>query len=38
MKQDRTIHRRVLDYAYLDTEALYRDFHITASGYTEVSA
>lgn len=38
MKQDRTIHRRVLDYAYLDTEALYRDFHITASGYTEEQA
>ena len=35
MKRDHTVHRRVLDYAYQDTDALYRDFDISASGYTE---
>ena len=33
--KDGTIHRRVLDYAYTDTETLYRDFHISEQGYTE---
>lgn len=33
--KDGAIHRRVLDYAYTDTETLYRDFHISEQGYTE---
>lgn len=33
--KDGTIHRRVIDYAYTDTETLYRDFHISEQGYTE---
>ena len=35
MKRDHTIHRRTLDYAYAETEALYRDFCVSAQGYTE---
>lgn len=35
MKGERTIHRRVLEYAYMDTDALYRDFHIPEQGYDE---
>lgn len=35
MKRDHTIHRRILDYAYVDSDTLYRDFQISAQGYTE---
>lgn len=35
MKDGRAIHRRVLDYAHRDTDALYRDFHITEWGYRD---
>ena len=35
MKGEPTIHRRVLDYTYLGTDALYQDFHLSAQGYCE---
>ena len=35
MKSDRTIHGRVLDYAYMDMNTLYRDFGISDQGYDE---
>lgn len=35
MKRDHAIHRRILDYTYTDTETLYRDFGISAQGYTQ---
>ena len=35
MKGDRTIHGRVLDYAYVDMDTLYRDFDISDQGYDE---
>lgn len=35
MKRGHTIHGRTLDYAYADTEVLYRDFCVSAQGYTE---
>lgn len=35
MKSDRTIHGRVLDYAYMDMNTLYRDFGISNQGYDE---
>lgn len=35
MKRDHTIHRRILDYTYTDADTLYRDFCISAQGYTE---
>ena len=35
VKGDPTIHRRILDYAYADTDTLYRDFQITDRGYTD---
>ncbi|MGI5959128.1 MAG: magnesium-translocating P-type ATPase [Massiliimalia sp.] len=35
MKGGRAIHRRVLDYAYMDTDALYQDFHISEQGYCD---
>ena len=35
MKKHTLAHRRVLDYAYLDIHALYRDFHLSSSGYTD---
>lgn len=35
MKSDRAIHRRVLDYAYMDMDALYQDFHISEQGYSD---
>ena len=38
MKGEPTIHRRVLDYAYLGTDALYQDFHLSAQGYCEEEA
>lgn len=38
MKRGHALHRRVLDYAYLDQETLYRDFGISAEGYGEAQA
>ena len=38
MNRDRTIHRRVLDYAYMDTDTLRRDFHLSAQGYSDAQA
>ena len=38
MKAGRGIHQRVLRYAYLDIEELYRDFHVSAQGYSDVQA
>ena len=35
MKNNRNIHRRVLDYAYLDIATLYRDFNLSKQGYTD---
>lgn len=35
MKRGQAIHRRVLDYAYVDVDTLSRDFHISAQGYGE---
>ena len=35
MKGDRTIHPRVLDYAYTGTNALYKEFHISQKGYSD---
>lgn len=35
MKRDHTIHRRILDYTYADTDTLCRDFCISAQGYTQ---
>lgn len=35
MKGERTIHPRVLDYAYTGTDALDRDFHISKQGYSD---
>lgn len=35
MRSDRTIHQRVLDYAYVGTDVLYKDFHLSARGYSE---
>ena len=34
MKSAQTVPRRVLDYAYMDTDTLYRDFHISEQGYS----
>lgn len=33
MKKNHIVHPRVLDYAYVDTEALIQDFHISDQGY-----
>ena len=38
MKGEASIHRRVLDYAYMETDALYQDFHISAQGYCDEEA
>ena len=38
MKRGPTIHRRVLDSAYMDIDTLYRDFHISEQGYNEEQA
>ena len=38
MKNDRTIHGRVLDYAYMDTDTLYQDFDISDQGYNDEQA
>lgn len=35
MMRYHTIHQRVLDYAYRDSNELYQDFHISDRGYTE---
>ena len=35
MKGDRTIHPRVLDYAYTGTDVLYKEFHISQKGYSD---
>lgn len=35
MKGDRTIHPRVLDYAYTGTDILYKEFHISQKGYSD---
>ena len=35
MKSDRTIHRRVLDYAYMNMDVLYQDFRISEQGYSD---
>lgn len=38
MDHDRAIHRRVLDHAYMGTDALYRDLHISEQGYNDEQA
>lgn len=38
MRADRTIHRRVLDYACMAPEALYKDFSLSAQGYSDEQA
>ena len=38
MKRFSIAHRRVLDYAYMDIDTLYRDFHISEQGYNEEQA
>ena len=38
MKKSSIAHRRVLDYAYLDTDTLYQDFHISQQGYSDEQA
>lgn len=38
MKGNRTIHRRILDYAFTDIDVLYEDFHISEHGYTDEEA
>lgn len=38
MKRDHTVHRRMLDYAYQETDVLYRDFSISPQGYSEAQA
>lgn len=35
MKVSPIAHRRVLDYAYMDRDALFRDFHISSQGYSD---
>ena len=35
MKANSIAHRRVLDYAYMDLDTLFRDFHISSQGYSE---
>lgn len=38
MKASPIAHRRVLDYAYMDIDTLYRDFHISDQGYSDAQA
>ena len=38
MKTSPIAHRRVLDYAYMDIDTLYRDFHISDQGYSDTQA
>ena len=35
MKASPIAHRRVLDYAYMDIDTLFRDFHISGQGYSQ---
>ena len=35
MKANPIAHRRVLDYAYIDIDTLFRDFHISRQGYSD---
>lgn len=35
MKANPIVHRRVLDYAYMDIDTLFRDFHISGQGYSQ---
>ena len=35
MKASPIAHRRVLDYAYMDIDTLFRDFHISDQGYSD---
>lgn len=35
MKANPIAHRRVLDYAYMDIDTLFRDFHISGQGYSQ---
>lgn len=38
MKTSPIAHRRVLDYAYMDPDTLFRDFHISNQGYSDEQA
>lgn len=38
MKKKSIVHRRVLDYAYMNIDALYRDFDISEQGYSDEQA
>lgn len=38
MKGNRMVHGRILDYAYVDTDTLFRDFHISKEGYSDAQA
>ena len=38
MKASPIAHRRVLDYAYMDIDMLYQDFHISDQGYSDAQA
>ena len=38
MKASPIAHRRVLDYAYMDMDTLFRDFHISDQGYSDEQA
>ncbi|WP_297240447.1 magnesium-translocating P-type ATPase [uncultured Flavonifractor sp.] len=38
MKASPIAHRRVLDYAYMDMDTLFRDFHISNQGYSDEQA
>ena len=38
MKASPIAHRRVLDYAYMDMDTLFRDFHISGRGYSDEQA
>lgn len=35
MKGNRIVHRRILDYAYMNIDSLFRDLHVTEQGYNE---
>lgn len=35
MKPDCSIHRRILDYAYMGPDVLYQDFHVSQQGYSD---
>ncbi len=35
MNENHIVHRRVLDYAYADTDTLFRDFEISRQGYSD---